>query len=251
MLSAPASTTTPSNHLPTTPTSNSSVLTQLLAADQTILMPPTDGDDNYGSVHTRLLVGEPITTMQNDPSFLLMATPVIPPPTPPPRLMNQPPPPSSSLFPSSNPSSPLPTQTHFPSSSNLPPPQYATYSQRSPQLAPLPVPPRSPFRQLPKPPSPAPSHTSRRSQPLPSPPPTQGFPPEITSLSPPPWTAARRSSVVPTMPPKDESAGLGKRDDRPPPAFMDSPPLLAPLMTPPVPLTPRMSSADSITNLSI
>ena len=250
MLSAPASTTAP-NSPPVTASSNSSVSTQLLAADQTILRPHADGEDSYGSVHTRLLVGEPITTMQNDPSFLLMATPVIPPPTPPPRLTSQSPPPPSSSFVSSNPSSPLPTQTQFPSSSTLPPPQYATYSQRSPPLAPLPVPPRSPFRQLPKPPSPAPSHTSRRSQPLPSPPPTQQFPPEITSLSPPPWTAARRSSVVPTIPPKDISAGAGQRDDRPPPAFMDSPPLLAPPMTPSVPLTPRLSSADSITNLSI
>jgi len=251
MLSAPASTTAFNNSPPTTVSSNSSVSTQLLAADQAILMPHTDGEDNYGSVHTRLLVGEPITTMQNDPSFLLMATPVIPPPTPPPRLTNQSSPPPSSSFVPSNPSSPLPTQTKFPSSSTLPPPQYATYSQRSPTLAPLPVPPRSPFRQLPKPPSPAPSYTSRRSQPLPSPPPTQQFPPEITSLSPPPWKTARRSSVVPTIPPKEDSAGAGERDDRPPPAFMDSPPLLAPPMTPPLPLTPRLPSADSITNLSI
>jgi len=250
MLSAPASTTAPSNSSPATVSSDSSVSTQLLAADQTILM-HTDGEDNYGSVHTRLLVGEPITTMQNDPSFLLMATPVIPPPTPPPRLINQFSSPPSSSFVSPNPSSPLPTQTQFPSPSHLPPPQYATYSQRSPPLAPLPVPPRSPFRQLPKPPSPAPSHISRRSQPLPSPPPTQQFPPEITSLSPPPWKAARRTSVVPTITPKDDSAGVEQRDDRPPPAFMDSPPLLVPLVTNPVPLTPRLSSADSITNLSI
>ena len=251
MLSAPASTTVPNNSPSPTVPSDPSVSTQLLAADQTILMPHAEGDDNYGSVHTRFLVGEPITTMQNDPSFLLMATPAIPPPTPPPRLTTQPSLPPLSPSVSSNPSSPLPTQPQFPSSPTLPPPQYATYSQRSPPLAPLPVPPRSPFRQLPKPPSPAPSHASRRSQPLPSPPPTQQLAPEITSLSPPPWTAARRSSVVPTIPPKDESAGVGQMDDRPPPAFMDSPPLLVPPMTPPVPLTPRMSSADSITNLSI
>jgi hypothetical protein len=118
----------------------------------------------------------------------------------------------------------------------------------------LPVPPRSPFRQLPKPPSPVPSHNSRRSQPLPpSPPPTQQLAPEITSLSPPPWTAARRTSVIPTMTLKEHSVEAEQKDDRPPPTFMDSPPLLAPPATPPVPLTPRMrmSSADSITNLSI
>ena len=252
MLSAPASTTLANDPHPATASSSSSISTQLLAADQTILMPHTEGEDNYGSVHTRLLVGEPITTMQNDPSFLLMSSPTIPPPTPPARLFNQPsPPPLSSFFPS-NPSSPSPTQSQFPSSQTLPPPQYSTHGRRSPQLAPLPVPPRSPFRQLPKPPSPAPSHNSRRSQPLPpSPPPTQRLAPEITSLSPPPWTAARRSSVVPTPPPKNDSAGVGQSDDRPPPAFMDSPPLLAPPVTPPVQFTPRMSSADSITNLSI
>ena len=251
MLSAPASATVPNNPRPATAPSNSAISTQLLAAEQTILMPHAEGEDSYGSVHTRLLVGEPITTMQNDPSFLLMTTPPIPPPTPPTRLLNQPSSPLSASFFPSNPSSPLSTQSQFPSSSALPPPQYPTHSQRSPQLAPLPVPPRSPFRQLPKPPSPAPSHHSRKSQPLPSPPPTQQLAPEITSLSPPPWTAARRSSVIPMMPSKDDTACLPESDDQLPPAFMDSPPLLAPPVTPPVPFTPRMSSADSITNLSI
>ncbi|KAF9649939.1 hypothetical protein BDM02DRAFT_3185884 [Thelephora ganbajun] len=252
MLSAPASTTTPTNPLPPTLPSNPSASTQLLAADQMILKPQTEGEDSYGSVHTRLLIGEPITTMQNDPSFLLMNSPMISSPTPPTRLMDQPLSPSSSSFPSSNPSSPLPTQTQFPSPSMLPPPQYRTHSRRSPQLTPLPVPPRSPFRQLPKPPSPAPSQNSRRSQPLPpSPPPTHQLAPEITSLSPPPWTAARRSSVIPAMLSKEVSTEAEPKDERPPPTFMDSPPLFAPPMTPPVPLTPRMSSADSITNLSI
>ena len=252
MLSAPASTAVFNNPPSTATSSNSSVSTRLLAADQTILMPRTEGEGDYGSVHTRLLVGEPITTMQNDPSFLLMATPTISPPTPPVRLFDRPSSPPSSLFSPSNPSSPSPTQSQFPSSSTLPPPQYPINSQRSPQLAPLPVPPRSPFRQLPKPPSPAPSHGSKRSQPLPHPqPPTQQLAPEITSLSPPPWTATRRLSTVPTISLKDDSAGVEQRDDRPPPTFMDSPPLLAPPMTPPVPFTPRISSADSITNLSI
>ena len=253
MLSAPASTTIPSDPLSITPPSNSSVSTQLLAADQTILKLRTEGEDSYGSVHTRFLVGEPITTMQNDPSFLLMTTPTLPPPTPPAVLSDRPSSRPSSVFLPSNPSSPLHTQTQFPSSSALPPPQYPTHIQRSPQLTPLPVPPRSPFRQLPKPPSPAPSQNSRRSQPLPpSPPPTQQLAPEITSLSPPPWTATRRSSAIPTMPPKDNRlAEADHKDDRPPPKFMDSPPPSAPPMTPPVQSTQRMSSADSITNLSI
>jgi len=251
MLSAPTSTTVPDNPL-LTPPSNSSVSAQLLAADQTILKPQMEGEDNYGSVHTRLLVGEPITTMQNDPSFLLMTTPTISPPIPPAGLSSQPSSPPLSLFLPSNPSSPLPTQTQFPSSSAFPPPQYPTHSQRSPQLMPLPVPPRSPFRQLPKPPSPVPSQNSRRSHALPpSPPPTQQLAPGMTSLSPPPWSAAKRSSIIPVMPSKDISAEDEQKDDRPPPAFMDSPPLLAPPMTPLVSFTPRMSSADSITNLSI
>lgn len=250
MLSAPASTSVPNDSLPSTPPSDSSVSAQLLAADQMIIKPQTEGDDNYTSVHTRLLIGEPITTMQNDPSFLLMTTPTIPPPTPPVGLLDQLSPQPSSVYLPSNPSSPLPTQTQFPSSS-VPPP-YSTHSQRSPQLTPLPVPPRSPFRQLPKPPSPTPSQNSR-SQPLsPSPPPTQQLAPEITSLSPPPWTAAKRSSVIPTMLLRDDNPPeVEQKDDRPPPTFMDSPPLLAPAMTPPVQFTPRMSSADSITNLSI
>jgi len=252
MLSAPASTSVPDSPLSTTPPSDSSDSAQLLAADQMILKPQMEGEDSYGSVHTRFLVGEPITTMQNDPSFLLMTTPTISPPIPPTGLLDQPSPPLSTS-PPSNPSSPSPTQTQFPSTPTLPPSQYTTHSQRSPQLTPLPVPPRSPFRQLPKPPSPVPSQNSRRSQPFPpSPPPTQQLAPEITSLSPPPWTAARRSSVIPTMPPKHNSpTEVEQKDDRPPPTFMDSPPLLAPQMTPPVPFTPRMSSADSITNLSI
>ena len=250
MLSAPASTSVFNSPSPTTTPSNSSVSTQLLAADQTIVMTRAEGEDGYGSVHTRLLVGEPITTMQNDPSFLLMTTPTISPPTPPARLFDRLSPPPSSSFTPPNSSSPLPTRSQSPSSSTFPSPQYSIHGQRSPQLTPLPVPPRSPFRQLPKPPSPAPSHHSRRSQPLPpSPPPTQQLAPEITSLSPPPWTATRRLSVIPAMPPKDDPAG--QRDDRPPPAFMDSPPLLVPPTTPPIPFTPRMSSADSITNLSI
>ena len=251
MLSAPASTAVFNN--PTTSSSDSSVSTRLLAADQAILMSCAEGEGDYGSVHTRLLVGEPITTMQNDPSFLLMATPTMSPPAPPARLFDRPTSPPSSLFTTSNPSSPSPTQSQFPSSSTFPPPQYPIHhTQRSPQLTPLPVPPRSPFRQLPKPPSPAPSYNSRRSHPLPpSPPPTQQLAPEITSLSPPPWTATRRLSVVPTMLPKDDSASAGQRDERPPPTFMDSPPLLAPQTTPPIPFTPRISSADSITNLSI
>ena len=249
MLSAPASTTVPTDPLPATPPSNSSVSAQLLAADQAIIKPHTEGDSNYGSVHTRLLVGEPITTMQNDPSFLLMNTPPISPPIPT-RLSGQYSSRPSSAFIPSNPSSPLPTQTQFPSSSMLPPPspQYPAHPQRSPQLAPLPVPPRSPFRQLPKPPSPTPSQNSR-SQSLP---PAQLIP-EITSLSPPPWTAARRTSVIPAMPPKGDSAEAEQKDDRPPPTFMDSPPLLTPRTSPPLPFTPQMSSADShsITNLSI
>jgi len=252
MLSAPASTTIPDNPLLLAQSSNPSVSAQLLAADQTILKPQTEGEDNYGSVHTRLLVGEPITTMQNDPSFLLMTTPTISPPTPPARLSYQPSPPPSSSFLPSNPSSPSPTQTQFPSSSVLPPPQYPMHSQRSPQLTPLPVPPRSPFRQLPKPPSPAPSQNSRGSHPLPpSPPPTQQLTPGVTSLSPPPWSAAKRSSVTPAMPSKGVSVEAEQKDDRPPPTFMDSPPLIAPPMTPLVSFTPRMSSSDSITNLSI
>jgi len=247
MLSAPASTTVPNNPPPTTPPSTSSISTQLFAADQTILKPQAEGEDNYGSVHTRLLVGEPITTMQNDPSFLLMTSPTISPQ--PVRLSS--PPPSSSFLPS-NPSSPFSTQTQFTVPSTFPLPQYPAHSQRSPQLTPLPVPPRSPFRQLPKPPSPAPSQNSRRSQLfLPSSHPTQQLAPEITSLSPPPWTAARRSSVVPTVVLNDDSTEVEQKDDLPPPTFMDSPPLLAPSMTPPVPFTPRISSADSITNLSI
>jgi len=248
MLSTPTSTSIPSNSPPATPPPDSSFSTQLLAADQTILMPQVEGEEGYGSVHTRLLVGEPITTMQNDPSFLLMSTPTISPPTPPSGLLDQPlSPPSYVTFPS-NPSSPLPTQTQFPSSSILPPPRYTTPGQRSPQLAPLPVPPRSPLRQLPKPPSPAPSQNSR-SQPLL---PTQQLTPEITSLSPPPRTAAKRSSIVPALHLKDYNpTEVELEDDRPPPTFMDSPPMLAPPMTPPAPLTPRMSSADSITNLSI
>lgn len=248
MLSAPTSAGVSIDSLPATSPPNSAFAAQLLAADQRILKPQMEGEDGYGSVHTRLLIGEPITTMQNDPSFLLMTTPAIPPPTSPARLWDHPSPPSSMYLPS-NPSSPLPTQTQFPTGSTFPPPQYSTHSQRSPQLTPLPVPPRSPFRQLPKPPSPAPSQNSR-SHPLPpSPPPTQL---ETTPLSPPPWKAAKRSSVIPTMPLKDENASeMEQRDDRPPPTFMDSPPLLAPSATPPMQFTPRMSSADSITNLSI
>jgi len=251
MLSAPASTSVPDNSPPATLPSDSSVLTQLLAADQTILKPQMEGEDGYGSVHTRLLVGEPITTMQNDPSFLLMSTPTLLPPTPPAGFSNRPSSPSSAL--PSNSSSPLPTQTQFPSTPMPPPPQHSMDIQRSPQLTPLPVPPRSPFRQLPKPPSPAPSQNSRRSQLLPpSPPPTQQLTPEITSLSPPPWTAARRSSAIPAMLLKDNNpTEVEQKDNRPPPTFMDSPPLLAPQMTPPVPFTPRISSVDSITNLSI
>jgi hypothetical protein len=251
MLSAPASTTVPTDPLPATPPPNSSVSTQLLAADQTIVKHHTEGENNYGSVHTRLLVGEPITTMQNDPSFLLMSTPPISPPPLPIRLSGQPSRPSSVFIPS-NPSSPLPAQTQFPPSSTLSPPpsQYPEYPQRSPQLTPLPVPPRSPFRQLPKPPSPAPSQNSRSQS---VPPAIQQLAPEINSLSPPPWKAARRTSVIPAMPPKDGSAEAEQKDDRPPPTFMDSPPLFAPRTTPPVSLTPQMSSADShsITNLSI
>lgn len=247
MLSAPASTTVPT--LPATPS------TQLLAADQTIVKPHAAGEDNYGSVHTRLLVGEPITTMQNDPSFLLTNAPTIPPHLLPVRLLGQhPSPPSSESIPS-NPSSPLPTQTQFPSSATLPPPpsQSSTHPRRSPQLTPLPVPPRSPFRQLPKPPSPAPSQNSK-SQILPSaPPPTQQLAPGVTSLSPPPWAIARRSSVIPAMWPKDDLTEVEQQDDRLPPTFMDSPPLRAPRTTPPIEFTPRMSSVDSssITNLSI
>ena len=247
MLSTPASMNPPSN--PPTPPPDSSISAQLLAADQMILMPHAEGEDSYGSVHTRLLVGEPITTMQNDPSFLLMPAPTRSRPPPPIGPLDQPSQPPSSVFVPSRQSSPFPTQPKSPSSPTFPPPQYPTYDQQSPRLAPLPVPPRSPFRQLPKPPSPAPSQNSR-SQPLPpSPPPTQQLAPGITSLSPPPWTAARRSSVVPTMAlnlVEDE-----QRDERPPPTFMDSPPLLAPQMTPPISFTPRISSADSITNLSI
>ena len=253
MLSAPPSTTAPTTPPPTTPPSNPPVSAQLLAADQTIVKPRMEGEDSYGSVHTRFLVGEPITTMQNDPSFLLMSTPTMAPPPLPTRAPGQASSRPSSLYIPSNPSSPLPTQTQFPTSSMLPPPQsqYPTQSQRSPQLAPLPVPPRSPFRQLPKPPSPAPSQNSK-SQTLPlAPSSSQQLAPEITSLSPPPWKAARRSSVVPTAPPKDNSTEAEEKDDRPPPTFMDSPPLLGPPRTPPVPITPRMSSADSITNLSI
>ena len=248
MLSAPASTGVPVDSLSATSPPNSAFSAQLLAADQTILKPQMEREDGYGSVHTRFLIGEPITTMQNDPSFLLMTTPAIPPPTPPARLWDHPSP-SSSVYLPSNPSSPLPTQTHFPTGSTFPPPQYSTHSQRSPPLAPLPAPPRSPFRQLPKPPSPAPSQNSRSHPMSPSPPPTQL---ETTPLSPPPWKAAKRSSVIPAMPPKEEDPSeVEQRDDRPPPTFMDSPPLLAPLTTPPVPFTPRMSSAESITNLSI
>ena len=255
MLSAPASTTVPTNNIPATSHSRSSVSTQLLAADQTVVMPHAAGEENYGSVHTRFLVGEPITTMQNDPSFLLMNTPTISPLPLPARLLCQNSSRPSSVSIPSNPSSPLPTQTQFPLSSTLPPPssQCLPHPRRSPQLAPLPVPPRSPFRQLPKPPSPAPSQNSR-TPPLPSAPPsTQQLAPEITSLSPPPWTVARRSSVIPAMPPKDDLIEVEQKDDKLPPTFMDSPPLLAPRTTPPIEFTPRLSSADSnsITNLSI
>ena len=248
MLSTPGSTSVSSSPPPSTPPPDSSFSTQLLAAGQMILKPGTEGEESYGSVHTRLLVGEPITTMQNDPSFLLMNTPPISPPTPPDGSLDQPLLQPLSVPLPSNPSSLLPTQTQFASPSTLPPPQYLTYGQRSPQLAPLPVPPRSPFRQLPNPPSPAPSQNSR-SQPLL---PTQQLAPEITSLSPPPWKAAKRSSVIPTLPPKDDnSTQVEQEDGRPPPTFMDSPPLHAPPMTPSAPFTPRISSADSITNLSI
>ena len=254
MLSAPASTAIPTSPLPATPPSESASA-QLLAADQTIVKPRGAGDDNYGSVHTRLLVGEPITTMQNDPSFLLMNTPTISPLPLPAQLLCQHSSPLSSTSIPSNPSSPLPTQAQFPSSSTLPspPPQCLTHPRRSPQLSPLPVPPRSPFRQLPKPPSPAPSQNSR-SHPLPPASlPTQRLAPEITSLSPPPWAVARRSSVIPAMQSEDDFTEGEQRDDKPPPTFMDSPPLFAPRTTPPVELTPRMSSTDSnsITNLSI
>jgi hypothetical protein len=254
MLSAPATTTVPTNHLPETPRSRSPALTQLIAADQTIVEPHAAGEDGYGSVHTRLLVGEPITTMQNDPSFLLLNSPTISPLPLSARLFSQrSSPPSSESIPS-NPSSPLPTQTQFPPPPTLPPPpsQYRTHPRRSPQLTPLPVPPRSPFRQLPKPPSPAPSQNSR-SHPPPAPPPTQQLTPVVTSLSPPPWAIARRSSDIPAMPPGDDLAEAEQNDDNPPPTFMDSPPMSAPQITPPVELTPRMSSTDSnsITNLSI
>ena len=252
MLSAPASTSAPANPPPATPASSSSVSTQILAVDQTVVKPHGEGEDNYGSVHTRLLIGEPITTMQNDPSFLLMNTSPVPPP-PPARLSGQFSSRPSSVYIPSNPSSPLPTQTQFPSSSTLSPPptQYPQNPQRSPQLTPLPVPPRSPFRQLPKPPSPAPSQNSRSQAPPSAL--SQQLAPEITSLSPPPWTAARRTSVIPAMPPKDDLTEAEEEDDRPPPTFMDSPPLFAPPTTPPVPFTPRITSADSnsITNLSI
>ena len=253
MLSAPATTTVPTNPLPATPRSHSPVATQLIAADQTIVKPHASGEDNYGSVHTRLLVGEPITTMQNDPSFLLVNTPTISPLPLPARLLSQRSSSPSSVSIPSKTSSPSPAQTQFPSSLTLPPPlsQCQTHPRRSPQLAPLPVPPRSPFRQLPKPPSPAPSQNSK-SHPLPSPR-TQHLAPEITSLSPPPWRAARRSSAIPAMPPRDELTEAEQQEDRPPPTFMDSPPSVAPQMTPPAELTPRMSSVDSnsITNLSI
>lgn len=254
MLSAPASTTVPTNSLPEAPCSHLSVSTQLLAADQTIVKPHAVGEDNYGSVHTRLLFGEPITTMQNDPSFLLMNTTSTTSPLPPPaRMSGQRSPPPPPIFIPPNPSSPLPTQTRFPSSSALPPPPFPTHSQRSPQLTPLPAPPRSPFRQLPKPPSPAPSPNSRCHPLPPTPPPTQQLTPGVTSLSPPPWTAARRSSVIPTIPPKNDLTEAEQKDDKLPPTFMDSPPLFAPRTTPPIEFTPRMSSADSgsITNLSI
>lgn len=92
----------------------------MLAADQTILKPQTEGEDNYGSVHTRLLVGEPITTVENDPSILLMTAPTIPPPTSSAQLPDQPLPPPSSILPSDSPS-PSPTQTQLPSSSISPP----------------------------------------------------------------------------------------------------------------------------------
>lgn len=255
MLSAPASTTVPTSPVSVTPRSHLSVSTHLLAADQTVVKPHAVGEDNYGSVHTRLLVGEPITTMQNDPGFLLMDPPTISPLPLPARLMSQHSSSHSSALTPSNPSSPPPTRTQFPSSSTLPlpPPQCSTHPQRSPQLTPLPVPPRSPFRQLPKPPSPAPSQNSR-SHPLPPAPPTHQLAPEITSLSPPPWKVVRRSSVIPAMPPRDDLTEAEQKDDKQPlPTFMDSPPLSAPQTTPPVELTPQMSSADSnsITNLSI
>ena len=248
MLSAPASTAS-INPLPSTPPSDSSVSTQLLAADQTIVKSHGEGEDNYESVHTRFLVGEPITTMQNDPSFLLINTPTISPLPSPLQPSVRPSSRPSSLYIPSNPSSPLPTQTRF-SMLPAPPSQYSAHPPRSPQLTPLPVPPRSPFRQLPKPPSPAPSQSSKP-QILPAPVPTQ---PGMTSLSPPPWTAAaRRSSTTPAMSSGDDSIETEEIDERPPPTFMDSPPLFAPSTTPPPPFTPQVSSTDSnsITNLSI